>query len=72
MHANFSGGLVSDVIIIVGLIALGSQLSSFMERCFVKKDGKAALGEITSPGSRNTFFAEGGGTPLDYTSLDGG
>lgn len=43
-----------------------------MERCFVEKDGKAALGEITSPGSRNTFFAEGGGTPLDYTPLDGG
>ena len=44
-----------------------------MERYFMEKDGKAALGEITSPGSRNTFFAEGGGgTPLDYTPLDGG
>ena len=38
----------------------------------MEKDGKAALGEITSPGSRNTFFAEGGGTPLDYTPLDVG
>ena len=70
MHANFSGGLISDVIIIVGHCI--GQLLSFMERCFVEKDGKAALGEITSPGSRNILFAEGGGTPLDYTPLDGG